>query len=49
MHYTKPSVTDFGTLRHLTQLGSGPDCDGGALGIGGPSDGSSTKCNGRAS
>jgi hypothetical protein len=43
--YEKPSVVDLGTLRALTRLGAGPDCDGGAFGIaGGPGDGSSTKC-----
>lgn len=50
MHYTRPSVTDLGTLRQLTQLGAGADCDGGAFGIpGSPGDGSTIGCNGRAS
>jgi len=25
--YSKPSVTDLGTLRQLTQVGTTPDCD----------------------
>lgn len=31
--YTKPSVTDLGTLRQLTQIGTNADCDGGIYGI----------------
>jgi hypothetical protein len=27
--YNKPQVVKFGTLRELTQLGLGADCDGG--------------------
>jgi hypothetical protein len=33
-NYAKPSVTDLGTLRQLTQIGQNPDCDGGIFGIG---------------
>lgn len=40
-NYSKPSVTDLGTLRQLTQLGLNADCDGGIYGIG---DGSTIGC-----
>lgn len=44
--YRRPKLERFGSLRELTLLGAGPDCDGGAFGIaGGPGDGSSTRCN----
>ena len=44
--YEKPTVERFGSLRELTKLGAGPDCDGGAFGItGGPGDGSTVRCN----
>lgn len=46
MTYAKPEVRDLGTLRELTQLGAGPDCDGGAFGItGSPGDGSTVGCS----
>lgn len=45
MKYEKPSVTSLGSLRELTRLGAGPDCDGGAFGItGSPGDGSTVGC-----
>ena len=31
--YVKPEVVKFGTLRELTQIGVGSDCDGGIAGI----------------
>ena len=40
-NYARPSVTDLGTLRQLTQVGLNPDCDGGIHGIG---DGSTLGC-----
>lgn len=40
--YLKPRLVRYGSLRELTLLGAGPDCDGGpAMG-----DGSTTQCNG---
>lgn len=43
--YSKPQLERFGSLRELTQLGAGPDCDGGAFGVpGGPGDGSTVNC-----
>ncbi|MEX0907487.1 MAG: hypothetical protein WD054_04075 [Gemmatimonadota bacterium] len=45
--YFKPELERFGSLRDITQLGSGPDCDGGVWGInpGTPADGSSNRCD----
>lgn len=40
--YVKPQVEKFGSLRELTQIGTGADCDGGVLGI---IDGSWVGCN----
>jgi len=43
--YSRPVLEKFGSLREITRLGAGPDCDGGALGIsGGPGDGSTVGC-----
>jgi len=42
-NYAKPSVTDLGTLRQLTQQGLDSNCDGGVVwGIG---DGSWVNCS----
>lgn len=47
--YQKPTLDRFGSLRDLTQLGMGADCDGGILGISGsPGDGSSLFCANRS-
>jgi len=46
--YVKPEVVKFGTLRELTQIGLGSDCDGGiagiTTGIAAATDGSWLKC-----
>ena len=44
--YQKPTLERFGSLRDLTQLGAGADCDGGIFGItGSPGDGSDILCS----
>jgi len=43
--YVKPQVQRFGTVRELTQLGLGQDCDGGIWGI---ANGSALGCSDRS-
>lgn len=40
--YASPKLERFGSMRELTLLGFGPDCDGGIFGIG---DGRAIGCN----
>lgn len=40
--YNSPNLERFGSMRELTQLGLGPDCDGGIYGI---ADGSWKGCD----
>jgi hypothetical protein len=42
--YSKPMLEKFGSLRELTELGAGADCDGGLFGSG-IADGSTLLCN----
>src|SRR5690606_11049390 len=44
--YQRPTIERYGSLRDLTQLGAGADCDGGIFGINGSAgDGSSMFCS----